>query len=81
MDKHAEEISFAEYYFALVDGIFPGLEHNLTKDVTLNWFGKKIKGTKDVTAFIKSNHTRTLHVFTDIKPVSEIVYNKKQRDW
>lgn len=75
-DERTQAILFAEYYFALVDGIFPGFESHLAKNIVLDWFGRKIRGKKNVAAFIKSNKTSTLHVFTDIKPISDIVCNK-----
>lgn len=78
--ERAQAILFAEYYFALADGIFPGLECHLEKDVVLDWFGRTIKGKKNVTAFIKSNRISTLHLFTDITSISSIICNKKQRN-
>ncbi|XP_032677808.1 uncharacterized protein LOC116847186 [Odontomachus brunneus] len=78
IDERAQAISFAEYYFALVDGIFPGFENHLAKNIVLDWFGNKIVGKENVTAFINSNQTRTLHIFTDITPISDITCNKKQ---
>ncbi|XP_014483485.1 PREDICTED: uncharacterized protein LOC106749002 [Dinoponera quadriceps] len=80
LDERAQAISFTEYYFALVDGILPGFQKHLAKNVMLDWFGKKINGKKNVTTFIKSDKIRTLHVFTEITPVSAIVCDKKQRD-
>ncbi|XP_011145784.1 uncharacterized protein LOC105186946 [Harpegnathos saltator] len=78
VDERAQAISLAEYYFSLADGIFPGLESHLAKNVVLDWFGRKIKGKENVTAFITSDKTSSLHVFTDIKSISGIVYNKKK---
>lgn len=74
----ARAISVANHYFMLADRMIPGLENHLSKNVVLEWFGKKITGKKDVAAFIMSHKTEFFHTFDDIIPILGITTKEKQ---
>lgn len=78
-DECAEAINYMEYYAGLVDAIIPDLEDHLADNVELYWFGKKIKGKRNVVNFIQCDQVNTLHLFTSILPISNIIYEKKER--
>lgn len=73
-----QAISFANSYFALVDGLASGLENHLSEDVVLDWFGRTVKGRRNVTTFIEAHKVNSRHIFSQIVPVPGIGYKKKQ---
>ncbi|XP_043253447.1 uncharacterized protein LOC122397975 [Colletes gigas] len=78
MDEHTQAISFANNYFALVDGLASGLENHLSNDVVLDWFGRTIRGRKNVTAFMEAHKVNSRHKFRNIVPIASIGYKKKR---
>lgn len=78
MENHPQAISFANSYFSLVDGLAPGLDGHLAEDVVLDWFGRTIRGRKNVADFIKYHKVASRHVFNDITPVGCINYKKSR---
>ncbi|XP_015593388.1 uncharacterized protein LOC107266896 [Cephus cinctus] len=78
-DEYSRAISFANSYFALVDGLATGLEDHLADDVILDWFGETIKGRANVTAFMKAHKFDSRHMFTNITPTASIGYRKKRQ--
>lgn len=77
-DERAQVISVANRYFVLADGMVPGFEDYLAEHVVLTWFGKVIKGKKNVAAFMLSNKKESFHTFSDIMPISGIPCKSKQ---
>lgn len=71
-DECAQAISVANRYFVLVDGMIPGFKDHLADHVVLKWFGKVIKGKKNVAAFLLSDKMESFHTFSDITPISGI---------
>lgn len=76
-DEYAEAISFANSYFALVDGLAFGIENHLAKDVVLDWFGRTIRGRTNVATFMQTHKVSSRHIFSSITPTSCIAYKKK----
>ncbi|XP_029036290.2 uncharacterized protein LOC114872815 isoform X2 [Osmia bicornis bicornis] len=77
MDERMQAISFANSYFALVDGLASGLENHLSEDVVLDWFGRTVRGRRNVTTFIEAHKVNSRHIFSEITPVAGIGYKKK----
>ncbi|XP_033356125.1 uncharacterized protein LOC117236869 isoform X1 [Bombus vosnesenskii] len=77
MENHTEAISFANSYFALVDGLVSGLENQLSEDVVLYWFGSLIKGRKHVSTFLRSRKLNSRHIFSHIISTTDINYEKE----
>ncbi|XP_017766489.1 PREDICTED: uncharacterized protein LOC108555370 [Eufriesea mexicana] len=77
MENHKQAISFANSYFALVDGLASGLESQLSKDVVLDWFGKMVKGRRNVAAFMEAHKMNSRHIFSRIVSTTDIVYEMK----
>jgi len=77
-DEHAQAISIANHYFLLVDGMVPGFKEHLAEHVVLKWFGQVIKGRENITAFMRSNKTKSFHMSSNITPISGISYESKQ---
>ncbi|XP_053999686.1 uncharacterized protein LOC128887617 [Hylaeus anthracinus] len=80
MDEYTQAISFVNSYFALVDGLAYGLESHLSENVILDWFGRTIKGRKNVTAFMETHKVNSRHIFGNIVPSTCINYEKKRAD-
>ncbi|XP_076237346.1 uncharacterized protein LOC143181043 [Calliopsis andreniformis] len=80
MDERVQAISFTNNYFALVDGLASGLESRLSENVVLDWFGRQIKGRRNVTAFMETHKVTSRHIFVDIVPSTGIEYKKRQRN-
>ncbi|CAL7936886.1 unnamed protein product [Xylocopa violacea] len=78
MDEQRQAISFANSYFALADGLASGLECHLSEDVVLDWFGKTIKGRRNVSAFMGAHKVNSRHIFPHIAPITGIDYEKIQ---
>lgn len=78
MESQTQTISFANSYNALVDGLASGLESQLSRDVVLDWFGRAIKGSKNVASFMEAHKMNTRHIFSRIVPTSGIVCEKKR---
>lgn len=76
MENHTQAISFANSYFALVDGLVSGLESQLSEDVVLYWFGSLIKGRKHVSTFLRGLNSR--HIFSHIISTTDISYEKER---
>lgn len=66
MDDRTQAISFANSYFALVDGLAYGLESHLSENVVLDWFGRTVRGRKNVTAFMEAHKMNSRHIFGNI---------------
>lgn len=77
MDERTRAISFANCYFALVDGLASGLAGHLAEDVVLDWFGRTVRGRKNVTSFMEAHKVNSRHVFRSITPISGINYERK----
>jgi len=77
-NEHARAISVTNHYFMLVDGMIPGFEDHLAKNVVLKWFGKEIRGKESVIAFIASDRIESFHMFHDIMPIADITIEEKQ---
>ncbi|CAK9819567.1 hypothetical protein ANTPLA_LOCUS10290 [Anthophora plagiata] len=77
MNKHTQAISFANSYFALIDGLASGLDRQLSEDVVLHWFGRTIRGRRNVCAFMKTHKPNSKHMFTRIAPTTGISYERK----
>ncbi|KOC66909.1 hypothetical protein WH47_11973 [Habropoda laboriosa] len=77
MNKYTQAISFANSYFALVDGLVSGLESQLSEDVVLHWFGRTVRGRRNVCAFMETHKVNSRHMFTRIVPTTGISYEKK----
>ncbi|XP_076303426.1 uncharacterized protein LOC143221792 [Lasioglossum baleicum] len=77
MNESTQAISFANCYFSLVDGLASGFEDHLAEDVLLDWFGKTIRGRKNVAAFMEAYKVTSRHIFKTIVPSSDIGYKKK----
>lgn len=78
MDKSTQAISFANSYFALVDGLASGLESHLSEDVVLHWFGRTVTGRKNVSAFMETHKVNSRHRFVHIAPTTGIGYKMEQ---
>ena len=78
MENHAQAISFANSYFALVDGLVSDLESQLSEDVVLYWFGSLIKGKKRVSTFLRNRKLNTRHIFPHIISTTDISYEKER---
>ncbi|XP_076641221.1 uncharacterized protein LOC143352528 [Halictus rubicundus] len=76
MDECTQAISFANCYFSLADGLASGFEDHLAEDVILDWFGKTIRGKKNVVAFMEAYKVNSRHMFRTIVPTSDIGYKK-----
>ncbi|XP_076760718.1 uncharacterized protein LOC143429142 [Xylocopa sonorina] len=76
MDEQRQAISFANSYFALADGLATGLESHLSEDVVLDWFGKTVRGRRNVSAFLGAHKVNSRHVFPHIVPITGIDYEK-----
>lgn len=80
MDEHTQAISFANSYFALVDGLASGFENHLAENVILDWFGRVIRGRKNVKAFMGSRKANSRHMFTRIVPTGSIDFENRQQE-
>ncbi|XP_071862592.1 uncharacterized protein isoform X2 [Bombus fervidus] len=78
MENHTQAISFANSYFALVDGLVSGLESQLSEDVVLYWFGSLIKGRKHVSTFLRGRKQNSRHIFSHIISTTDISYEKER---
>lgn len=72
--ENADAISFANNFFVLADGLVPGINKYLAKEVILNWFGKTIKGKHKVAAFLHNGKITTAHHFPIITPSDGFEY-------
>ncbi|KAK2587281.1 hypothetical protein KPH14_003009 [Odynerus spinipes] len=79
-DEHSRAVSFANCYFALVDGLASGLENHLAEDVVLDWFGRTIRGKRNVSTFIRTHKVNSRHMFASIKPTGGIGYKNNHRN-
>ncbi|XP_015431564.1 PREDICTED: uncharacterized protein LOC107187888 [Dufourea novaeangliae] len=77
MNEYAEAISFANCYFALVDGLASGLDSHLAENVVLDWFGRTVTGRRNVTAFMEAHKVNSRHMFRTIMPCTSIGYQRK----
>ncbi|XP_031834593.1 uncharacterized protein LOC116427896 [Nomia melanderi] len=77
MDERTRAISFANCYFALVDGLASGLDSHLAEDVVLDWFGRTVRGRRNVAAFMEAHKVNSRHVFKSIAPSSGVSYEGK----
>lgn len=77
-DEHSRAISFMNSYFSLIDGLASGLENHLAENVILDWFGKTIRGKRNVSTFIKKNKVDSRHMFASIKPIDGIRYKENR---
>lgn len=77
-DEYSRAVSFANSFFALVDGLASGLENHLADNVILDWFGRTVRGKRNVATFIKTNKVDSRHMFASIKPTDGIGYKKHQ---
>lgn len=78
MDEQKQAISFANSYFALADGLASGLESHLSENVILDWFGRTIRGKRNVSAFMEAHKVNSRHMFADILPTTDIHYKQKR---
>jgi len=79
LNEYSQAMSVAHCYFLLADDLFPGLKDHLAEDVTLNWFGRKIKGRQKVANFMLCDKKRFTHIFNEVVPISNITWEKKSK--
>ncbi|XP_033210672.1 uncharacterized protein LOC117168883 isoform X2 [Belonocnema kinseyi] len=75
-NEQSRAVSFANSYFTLVDGLASGLEDYLVGDVILDWFGRTVRGKRNVNTFMKAHKVNSRHIFNNIVPTETIGYRK-----
>lgn len=63
---------FIDFYENTVDNVKDSFKYHLSEGVVLDWFGKTVKGIKNITSFINSKTAACTHHFTNAKPVEKI---------
>lgn len=69
--KDAAE-TFTKLYIDIVENHVTTISYYLSESATLDWFGKTIKGSKNISAFLKDNAIGVKHMLGDPKPVDKI---------
>lgn len=87
MNFSEEEIKcaqiFCKFYIDLLEEENSAILYYLSETATLDWFGKTIKGPRNISTFLKGEIACAKHLFVNILPVREIAYrnthtNKKE---
>ena len=73
-ESFADAVSLLNNYCWFADGHTSEFEKCLDENVLLDWFGKSIKGRKNVAEFLKTHKVVSRHIFNKIIPVNQISY-------
>lgn len=71
-DEIKEAKAFTNFYIDMFENHLNTFSFYLSESATLDWFGKTIKGEKDIGAFLKNNAATIKHLMCDPKPVNEV---------
>lgn len=72
-DEQLEEAkNFMEFYTNLVNNTKDTLIYYLSDSATIDWFGKTIKGEKNMNTFIKTTLSSVKHNFSKTVPTKKI---------
>lgn len=63
---------FCKFFINLLEEENCPILYYLSETATLDWFGKTIKGSKNISTFLKGEIVSAKHLFTHIHPVREI---------
>lgn len=70
-EEHQEAQEFIDFYINAVENK-NCIRHNLAEDVTLDWFGRTIRGEKNVLSFFKSDISQIKHFLNNAVPAEKI---------
>ncbi|XP_045479414.1 uncharacterized protein LOC123684272 isoform X1 [Harmonia axyridis] len=71
-DQIKDASTFCNFYLDLIHSFNDKTKYFLSENVVLDYFGRTIKGQKNVTSYIKSNLVNVGHLFEEAKPMKEI---------
>lgn len=63
---------FFDFYENFIDNHRDTLKYHLSECAVLDWFGKTVKGSRNICAFMCSKAVSCTHHFTNVKPASKI---------
>lgn len=77
MDKSSEsEVDeakrFLQFYETTIDNQKGLFKYHLAENAVLDWFGKTVKGLKNIKEFLNTSATSCTHHFTNVKVVDKI---------
>lgn len=63
---------FSDFYIDTMENHIDTIAIYLSESATLDWFGKTVKGEKNIGAFLKNNAANIKHLMSDPTPVDKI---------
>lgn len=68
----AEAKNFLKFYTNMMDNHKSSFKYHLSETAVLDWFGKTVKGSRNIGVFLNSSTTSCTHHFTNVKPAAKI---------
>lgn len=73
-NRHSDEKAMANLYMHLIDNHKETFMYYLSENAVLDWFGRTLRGRKNIHSFIKRHIRDVLHHFNNARPVPKIEF-------